>query len=452
MTDMRLLILGIDCGTPQILFDHVEWAMPTLRGLMARGTYGILKSVVPAITVPAWACMMTGKDPGELGIYGFRNRIDHTYTGLRLATSQSVVEPAVWDDLGRIGKRVVTIAVPPSFPPKPVNGYQVGCFLTPSARSEYTFPLSLRSEIDAVCDGEYLPDCPDFRVDDKDKLIRQLYDMTERRFQMLHHLIEKPDWDFFMSCEIATDRLHHGFWKYYDPMHRDYVPGNKYENVIRKYYEDYDAMLGALLARVDQRRTNVYVVSDHGAKRMDGGLAINEWLIREGYLVLNTYPTETLPFAKLDVDWSRTTAWGEGGYYARIFFNVRGREPQGCVAPGELESFADQLSRKLRAVARPDGTPMATSVYRPETIYRTVRNVAPDLMVYFDDLHWRAVGSVGGGTVHTFENDTGPDDANHAQDGIYIEALAGEPGRGRAEPWQLLSMADRFLAAAGVTR
>ncbi len=448
----RLLIIGIDCGTPQILFEQPNWHMPTLRGLMERGTYGVLKSIVPAITVPAWACMVTGKDPGELGIYGFRNRADHTYTGLSLASSRSVREPAVWDDLGKVGRKVVTVAVPPSFPPKPVHGIQVGCFLTPSAQSEYTFPASLKAEIPHIVGGEYLPDCPNFRVDDKDNLIKQLYDMTERRFRLLDTLIERDDWDFFMFCEIATDRLHHGFWKFFDPGHREFVTGNKYEQVIREYYEAFDVMLGRLLSKVDQDSTNIYVVSDHGAKRMDGGVAINEWLVREGYLVLKSVPTAATPFAKLDVDWDRTSAWGEGGYYGRVFFNVAGREPQGIVAPGEIENFSAELSNKLLAIPRPDGSRMNSQIYRPVDIYKDVRNVAPDLMVYFDDLYWRSVGTVGYGDIYTYENDTGPDDANHAQDGIYIEALAKAPGRGHAESWELISMAGRFLAAAGIRR
>lgn len=419
---------------------------------MSAGTYGILKSIVPAITVPAWACMVTGKDPGELGVYGFRNRTDHTYTGLGLATSLSIKEPAVWDDLGKVGKKVVTVAVPPSFPPRPVHGTQIGCFLTPSAHSNFTYPAGVKDEIERVVRDEYLPDCPDFRADDKSRLLQQLYDMTERRFRLLEHLIQDRDWEFFMFCEIATDRLHHGFWKYFDARHRDYVPGNRYENVIRKYYEDFDAMLGSLLEHVDRDATNIYVVSDHGAKRMDGGLAINEWLIREGYLALKTTPAQPTPFAKLEIDWSKTSAWGEGGYYSRVFFNVSGREPQGVIAPSDVDSFADELSRKIRAIPRPDGTRMETRVYRPAEIYKRVQNIAPDLMVYFDDLFWRAVGTVGYGNIYTYENDTGPDDANHAQDGIYIEALAGHQGRGRAEDWELLSMAQRFLSVSGVVR
>ena len=49
-----------------------------------------------------------------------------------------------------------------------------------------------------------------------------------------------------------------------------------------------------------------------------------------------------------------------------------------------------------------------------------MRNVAPDLMVYFGNLKWRSLGTFGLPDVYTFENDLGPDDANHAQNGIFI--------------------------------
>src|SRR3990167_4528610 len=71
------------------------------------------------------------------------------------------------------------------------------------------------------------------------------------------------------------------------------------------------------------------------------------------------------------------------------------------------------------------GRPLGTRVFKPEEVYRAVRGVPPDLIVYFGNLRWRSVGSLGLGTVHTFENDTGPDDANHSEYGIFI---LREPG------------------------
>jgi predicted AlkP superfamily phosphohydrolase/phosphomutase len=444
----RTLVIGLDCATPELLFERPEWRMQALRALMARGTYGELRTITPAITVPAWACMVTGKDPGELGIYGFRNRTDYTYGGMALTTSLDVKEPTVWDRLGASGDDVIVVGVPPSYPPKTVHGIQVGCFLTPSVASPYTYPPSAKDEISALLRSEYITDCPNFRTEDKDGLRQQLYDMMERRFTVLEDWIEHKPWDFFMFVEIGSDRLHHGFWKFFDPMHRGYVANNRHENVIQRYYEDLDAYIGHLLERIDLESTDVIVVSDHGAKRMDGGVCLNEWLIREGYLVLESQPDRPTAFANLSVDWPKTTAWGEGGYYGRVCFNIAGREPQGRVTPAELPSLADELEKKIGAIPDDRGRPMRTQVFRPERIYRTVRRIAPDMMIYFDDLYWRSVGSVGYGAIHTFENDTGPDDANHAQHGVYIEALAaGRGGRGRSETLDITAMADRLVQA-----
>ncbi len=77
MTDTpRVAVIGLDCGTPQLLFRDFEAETPNIHALMKRGMHGELQSITPPITVPAWACAMTGKTPGQLGIYGFRNRKD----------------------------------------------------------------------------------------------------------------------------------------------------------------------------------------------------------------------------------------------------------------------------------------------------------------------------------------------------------------------------------------
>ena len=261
---------------------------------------------------------------------------------------------------------------------------------------------------------------PQFRTDDKDYLLQQIYDMTEARFTVVKHLIAEKPWDFTMFVEMGTDRINHGFWSYTDPKHWRYEAGNKYFDSIREYYHFIDRGIGEMLALLPED-TVVLVVSDHGAKRMDGGIAVNEWLMREGYLALKRPPEKGIvPFEKVDVDWSRTKAWGSGGYYARIFMNVEGREPNGIIQPSEYERERDELKRRIEAIPDQQGRPIPTVVFKPEESYAQVRNIAPDLIVYFGDLAWRSVGSVGNRSVFTYENDTGPDDANHAQNGIFI--------------------------------
>ncbi|MGH3113332.1 MAG: alkaline phosphatase family protein, partial [Gaiellaceae bacterium] len=72
----RALVIGLDCAPPELVFERWREDLPTLRSLMERGRYGVLRSCDPPITVPAWACMTSSRSPGALGIYGFRNRRD----------------------------------------------------------------------------------------------------------------------------------------------------------------------------------------------------------------------------------------------------------------------------------------------------------------------------------------------------------------------------------------
>ncbi len=90
-----------------------------------------------------------------------------------------------------------------------------------------------------------------------------------------------------------------------------------------------------------------------------------------------------------------------------------------------------ELKERLEALGDDQGRPIGTVAHRPEELYAEARGIAPDLLVYFGDLYWRSVGQVGTGTVHVFENDTGPDDANHAHEGLYVLVADGvAPGPG----------------------
>src|SRR5262245_28589045 len=99
-----------------------------------------------------------------------------------------------------------------------------------------------------------------------------------------------------------------------DPEHHKYEAGNPFESAIRDYYRYLDGELAQLLDLVP-RDTLVLVVSDHGSKRMDGGICFNEWLMREGFLTLKDPPKVPTPIGKVAIDWSKTKAWGDGGYY-----------------------------------------------------------------------------------------------------------------------------------------
>lgn len=437
----KILVCGLDSAPAEIVFGHKN-LLPNLSQLMDGGLYGELRSCDPPITIPAWMVMMTGQDPGKLGLYGFRHRKGYSYNEMWIATYQSIREKTVWDYLGESGGQSCIISVPPTYPPRPLQGNLISCFITPDAEKDYTYPSALKGEIESRF-STYIFDV-EFRTEDKEALLEEIYRMTKKRFEIMKYLITHKPWDFFMFVEIGVDRIQHGFWKYMDHNHHLYQPGNPYESVILDYYRYLDREIGELvdLAGPD---TIVLVVSDHGAKRMKGAFCINEWLIDQGLLKIKNKPDKPTSLEKVEIDWSQTKAWAWGGYYARLFLNVEGREPQGIIPARDFEKERQELIDRLLAIRGPKGEPWATKVIIPQEHFAVLNGEYPDLMVYFDDLFWRSAGTLGYADPYLLENDTGPDDAVHAQEGIYIlyDPLNAKQGERKAD---ILDIAPTILS------
>src|SRR3712207_4970612 len=184
----KVAVVGLDCGTPRLLFDDFVGDMPNLAKLTARSLWGPLRSTMPPITVPAWSSMFSGRTPGELGIYGFRNRSDHSYRQMSIATSRDVRVPRLWDRVSARGQRSVLVSVPGTYPPPRIHGSVVGDFLAPSSGvPDFTSPRELGDELRSVA-GEYALDIEDFRTHQKDRVAQQLFDLTEQRFTVARHL------------------------------------------------------------------------------------------------------------------------------------------------------------------------------------------------------------------------------------------------------------------------
>jgi predicted AlkP superfamily phosphohydrolase/phosphomutase len=440
----RLVVIGLDCVTPELLFGPWLSEMPNVRRLMADGLHGRLQSTIPPITVPAWMSMMTSHDPGTLGVYGFRNRKSYAYDDNYTVNASHVTAKTVWNILSVNRKRSLVMGVPLTYPPKPLNGALVGCFLTPDKSATFTYPPELQTRLDTLAGGEYLIDVKDFRNDRRDETLAQIRVMTERRFRAFRALLREDEWDYAMMVEMGPDRIHHAFWRFIDPGHRLYQRGNEFEHVVHDYYLEMDAEIGRTVDSLPAD-TSVIVVSDHGAKRMVGAIAINEFLMREGYLTLKTSPTKPTRLTADMVDWNRTLAWGDGGYYARVFLNVAGREPNGQIAANDVPRVRNELKQKLEALGDESGKSIGTRALYPEEVYRECRGIPPDLIVYLGDLDWRSAGTVGNGSVHLFENDTGPDDANHAPEGIFIWHNRGKPAARSTERVSIYDVAPSIL-------
>ncbi|MFX0178489.1 MAG: alkaline phosphatase family protein [Candidatus Hodarchaeota archaeon] len=413
----KVMVIGLDCATPKTLFEDFIDECPNIKKLMDKGVYGKLRSSDPPITIPAWMVMVTGKKPGTLGVYGFRHRKGNSYTDYWVANSQTVKEPRIWDILSKKGLKSIILGLPPTFPAQPMNGNLVAGFITPDTLSNFTYPPKLKQEISEKI-GNYVFDVK-FRTDQKEQLLIDIYQMTKIHFETIKYLIQNKEWDFCHFVIIGLDRIHHAFWKYYDKTHQKYENGNVFESVIKNYYKFLDKKIGEILDLISND-TTIFIVSDHGAKAMKGCLCVNMALEKLGLLKFSEQPKKGARLEEAKIDWKNTYAWGWGGYYARIFLNVKGREEIGIIEPKDYEIWRNKVIDLLKEIPDVEGKPMQTRVFKPEELFDNLNGDSPDLMVYFDDLNWRSAGTVGYDSMYLDENDTGPDDAVHDYNGIFI--------------------------------
>ena len=147
---------------------------------------------------------------------------------------------------------------------------------------------------------------------------------------------------------------------------------------------------------------------------------------------------EPTPFSADLVDWSKTRCGAKAATTRACSSTSKAASRKGSSAI-RVRVVPRRIDRTLRGAARRSGPADGSPVFRPEQIYRTVNNVPPDLIVHFGRLYWRSIGGVGYSELHVQENDTGPDDCNHAQFGVFILAAPGLPGSG-----QVRSAAARY--------
>ncbi|HEY8741733.1 MAG TPA: alkaline phosphatase family protein [Chloroflexota bacterium] len=429
---VRLVVIGLDGAAPALVFDRFRSALPALTNLSAHAISGELESTIPATTLPDWPALFTGRDPGELGIYGPRQRVAHTYAAPVPVTSRAVPPIALWDVVGQFGEASIVIGAPPGYPPRPLRGVAVSCTITPPEAEVFTYPPELSARLRA--DG-FQFDLREPGGSDASEQLQHAAALTRQRFSLLRKLLVTEPWRLAILVDPTLDRLQraHGL----EP------------EVVQQHYAVIDAEIGRLLAQLDPA-TVVAIVSSHGARASRGSFAINDWLQREGYLVLaNGVPPTATPLDHAGVDWSRTLAWAEGGPAVRIMLNVQGREPAGTIEPRRYEQVRNEIKRKLEALSGPDGRTMANRAYKPEEVYRLTRRVVPDLIGTLGGMAFRAAASLGHHDLF-LPAVPGVSSGNNGDRGLFMLRWPQHGPNGRREGIRVLDVYPTLLTALGL--
>jgi predicted AlkP superfamily phosphohydrolase/phosphomutase len=419
MEKPRIFILGLDSATWDLLRPWAaEGKLPNLKKLVENGTAGSLESAIPPLTPPAWTSFMTGKNPGKHGIFHFIEQQPGTYA-MRYSNAGSRRSRTVWKILSESGLSVGTINVPFTFPPEQLAGFQISGMDTPSEKSAFIFPETLREELEKAI-GPISLELRFLGAMTNDTRHQQVLDEMEKIDQQWTkvglHLLKNHAPDLMMLTFMSIDTVQHHFWHYMDPQHflHNPVSAPKFKDAILKVYQRLDGVLGQFLSHLPEEAT-VFVVSDHGGGPVPDRLVyINRYLAQLGLLKYKTDKKSGLRtawqkiarwlhstiraslsskqkklladmFPKLrqnfdgaytsfdSIDWSQTKAYCSEVLSTppSIWINLKGTKPSGIVDPDDYDSLVNLIIGKLRELKDPRTGELAIpNIYRRDEVFQ----------------------------------------------------------------------------------
>jgi predicted AlkP superfamily phosphohydrolase/phosphomutase len=282
----KILVMGLDGATFDVINPLLEEGrMPNLAGLIAAGASGPMRSTVPPISGPAWISLATGMQPQRTSIYDFTYRRAGRYE-LQHISSADYAGRSVWDYLGKAGKTVGILNYPMFFPPCPVNGF-ITTGLGASDDDEFTYPASIRQDLDRAAGGKYelMVAYHNARYEDTELFLSDLQRVLDKKIRAAACLLKEKPWDFFWLVLSETDWLQHLMWQRCEPGRSASHAQNaqRFDERFKKVWEQIDGAIGELCA-IAGPQTDVVVLSDHGFGPNEGVFKLNVWLQREGYL------------------------------------------------------------------------------------------------------------------------------------------------------------------------
>ena len=448
----RVLVLGLDGATFDLLEPMAaEGRIPTLARLMEGGARGVLESTLPPVTIPAWVSMMTGKNPGRLGLYDLLRRVEYWVEPNESCFKES---NPIWRTLNRHGLKTGILNVPGTYPPDEVDGFMITGMMTPSTSSPYAYPTELRSELNSV--HEYEIDVPPWNITEREQLVKDIYRVTQKRGDAAEYLVGEYPCDFYMIVFTASDRMHHYMW------HE--------RELVEEYWEELDGVLGRLLEHFGEE-TTVFVVSDHGFGTLERTFFVNEWLRTRGFLrvrrqitkralvrvdraveglyrflgerklisVIGNFLYKVLGFGLLKkviyrylsnvqlesrVNWRRTKAFScvHTPHFGQIYINLEGKMRDGCVPEEEKEELAESIIQELKSLPKSwTGDSPEVKVHRGEDLYSGPHlEDAPDIVFILDNGRCEVDAKVGEGRLFAKGAPLSGWTGTHTRDGVFI--------------------------------
>ncbi len=256
----RIFVMGLDGASWRVLNRFIKMgAMPFLEKLRKESAWGVLESVIPPVSAPAWVTFMTGCNPGKHGIADFY-KLDEDFNFIPQGYNDIKIEP-FWYHIKH--HKIGIVNLPMTYPPPKVNGFLISGFMSPEAEDNYTFPESLQKEIEKF--GKYETD-PYFKIASKNKrFLKKVLYVIELREKIRKFLIKKYEPAIYIQIFQIPDAFSHYFYSLLDETHPHFSD---------KEWKEYGYLIIEIFKKIDNtiedwvkeiKKDDVFIIlSDHG--------------------------------------------------------------------------------------------------------------------------------------------------------------------------------------------
>ncbi len=358
----RVVIIGLD-GMPYRLIENLsnKGIMPATKKLVEKGVFKQMESSIPEISSVAWSSIITGKNPGEHGIFGYTDIPIDTYR-LSFPNFNNLRASPFWQK--DTNKKSVIINVPSTFPVKPLNGVHISGFVSLDLERS-VYPNSLIPKLNAL---NYQIDVDSSKAHISiDMFLKDLEKTLKARIATYRYLWKEEDWHIFMLVFTGTDRLSHFLWDAYED------ESHKYHQAFLEHFQQIDEVIGEIADGLFEEDLFI-LLSDHGFELLEKDVNINFVLRENGFLKLK--PNSKRNYADIDKD---TKAFALEP--ARIYLNLENKYPRGSVKGKEYDSLIKELISIFYSLEL-NGRKVIKNIFRKEKIYKGVcSNQAPDIVL-----------------------------------------------------------------------
>jgi len=358
----RTILIGIDgLGYTMIQKLFTEGVMPNFQKIANNGVLSHMMASIPDNSAVSWSSIMTGKNPGEHGVFGFTGLIPGTYT-LNYPNFLNLQSKPFWHI--KQNKKYIIINLPFTYPAQPLNGLLISGFITPDI-NKAVYPIDF---LEYLTDIKYSIDVDAGKAyKSKELFLNNIFDVLEKRVELYQYLWTHNEWDTFMVVFTGSDRLEHFLLDVFE-----YKIAPYYDRFL-EYFKRIDDTIGWINDRM-VGSDNLIMMSDHGMELIKTEVYINNYLIEGGFLSIDE--AEKQNYNHLSKD---TKAFALEP--ARIHLNLKGKYPNGNVEENEIGHMVSNLKKHFNNL-RYNGKKVIKEMHLKEEIYSGAQlDVAPELLL-----------------------------------------------------------------------